>query len=115
MLRFFLATSLADSERESIESDLDMIRTIVIRTFFSKDRIHREDTPVSLSDLLEVRLRVDIESLLEDLRERGEDMSLDKFFDDRNTLIEVESTEESLEGIREDVSILMADRERLPT
>ena len=83
----------------------------MISTFLTHDSIGRGDTPKCLSDFLEVRLRVDEESFLEDMMECREDMFLDKCICDIESMIQIECSDNRLECIREDIPIILTSCE----
>ena len=87
----------------------------MIRTFLTHDCIGRSDTPYCLSIFLEVGLRIDVESLLEDIRKGRVDMCEYELLGELKPSIEIESPDHRFECIGEDVGILISTCERLTT
>lgn len=83
----------------------------MVGALLTHDRIGRCDAPYRLCILLEIRLRVYIERLIEYAREGRVDMFHDKCLYHLESLVEIESSDECFEGIGEDVGILMSLRE----
>ena len=87
----------------------------MILSLLIDDSIERSLSPDPLSHLLEVGLRIDIESLMEDALESPIDMSRNKCSYHLHTKIEIDRSEDCFEGIRQNIGILMSCSEMLST
>jgi hypothetical protein len=82
---------------------------------FLDDLIDRSDPPDLLGELLECRLGVNKKRLLENMRQSGVHMLEDELSRSLESMIEIECTDDRLEGIGEDIWILMSLRIVLAT
>jgi hypothetical protein len=87
----------------------------MISSYLLEYSIDRRDAPDLLCELLEGRLRVDEEGLFENMRESRVDMLEDEFSSPLESLIQIECSDDRLEGIGEDIWILMSLRIVLAT
>ena len=75
--------------------------------------VGRSVSPLCLCELLEIRLRIDVETLVEDTRESRVDMCQDEVFRILETEIEIEGSDHCLECIRQDIGIILSLCEEL--
>lgn len=83
----------------------------MVRSGLGEHFVGRSGEVLVLGDLLEVRLRIHVEGFLEDIREGGEYVFLHEGFRCTVSEIEVERSEECLEGIGDDVGIGISSSE----
>ena len=115
LFSFFLRAATTLAELDAIERYRDEIHLVVIGSDLLDHLIDGSDPPDFLGEFLESRFWIDKKRLFENMRQSRVDMSEDEFSCSLESLIQIESSDDRLEGIGEDIRILMSLRIVLAT
>jgi hypothetical protein len=115
LLTLLFTGSFSFSKDYIIENYLEMIGFIVILSFFFEHLIERSNSPYSLRNLLEIGLRVNIESFLDYMIDRRIDMLEYKLLGALKSLRKIESSDQGFKSIGENIWILMSGSKEFST